>query len=232
MQRAFYYGDLLFESISIKKGEIMLVERHFKRLVNSASILKYELSPDFNLNEFIIQIKDALKTSNISDNQNCRIRYAIYRDGEGFYLPKNNQIKHLIDVFETNNLVNDSILKVGVYKENYKSRGPLSNIKSGNSLIYVLASIWSNNQNLDDALLINDLGNIIESTKSNIFWTKANICYTPPLCEGCISGVMREEIMSKEMVIEKPCKMDDLLEADSIFLTNAVSNKKYISLSL
>jgi branched-chain amino acid aminotransferase len=128
--------------------------------------------------------------------------------------------------------MSDGSLNIGIYRENYKSRGPLSNIKSGNALIYVLASIWAKQHSLDDALLLNDLGNIIESTRANIFWTKDNICYTPPLSEGCIAGVMREEIMSKEMVIEKACKMGDLLNAESIFLTNALSNKKYISLRL
>lgn len=232
MQRAFYYGDLLFESILINNAEIRLVERHFNRLVKSASILNYKLSPDFTLMEFIEQINESVNKSDISDKQNCRIRYTLFRDGGGFYLPHNNETKYLIDVFETNNLVNNNILKVGLYKENYKPRGPLSNIKSGNALIYVLASIWAKNQKLDDALILNDFGNIIESTKANLFWTKDHICYTPPISEGCIEGVMREEIISFEKVVEKPCQLEDLLNADSIFLTNAVSNKKYISLCL
>lgn len=232
MQRAFYYGDLLFESISIKNGEIMLVDRHFNRLVKSAAILKYELNPNFNLHEFIVQIQNAIQLSKVSDRDNCRIRYTLFRDGEGFYLPYSNQTKYLIDVFETAPINQEGTIKVGLYNENCKPKGPLSNIKSGNALIYVLASIWAKNQNLNDALILNDLGNIIETTKANIFWTKGNVCFTPPLSEGCIAGVMREEIMSNELVIEKPCKLDDLIEADSIFLTNAISNKKYISLSL
>jgi branched-chain amino acid aminotransferase len=232
MQRAFYYGDLLFESISIKNGEIMLAERHFNRLLRSADIMKYELSKDFKLIEFVTQIQTAIQLSNISNKENCRVRYTLFRYGEGFYLPMSHQTQYLIDVFESISNYQESRLNVGIYKENYKSRGPLSNIKSGNALVYVLASIWAKQQSLEDALLINDLGNIIESTRANIFWTKDNICYTPPLSEGCIAGVMREEIMSKEFVIEKSCKIEDLLSAESIFLTNALSNKKYISLSL
>lgn len=231
MQRAFYYGDLLFESILIKNGEIMRVDRHFNRLVKSAETLKYELCIDFNLIGFINQIENAIQVSNIIDKENCRIRYTLYREGEGFYLPNNNKTQYIIDVFETKTALDNNLLKVGIYKENCKTRGPLSNIKSGNALIYVLASIWAKNQNLDDALLINDTGNVIESTKANIFWTKGHDCYTPPLSEGCIAGVMREEIISNEKVIERPCRIEDLLVADSIFLTNAVSNKKYISLS-
>jgi branched-chain amino acid aminotransferase len=232
MQRAFYYGDLLFESISIKNGEIMLVDRHFNRLVKSASILKYELDSDFNINEFVRQIKEAIQQSQIKEKQNCRIRYTLHRTGDGFYLPISNHTQYFIDVFDATTNTSDRILNIGIYKENYKSRGELSNIKSGNALIYVLASIWAKQMRLDDALLLNDLGNIIESTRANIFWIKDNIYYTPPLSEGCISGVMREEIMSKEMVIEKSCKIEDLLNAESIFLTNSISNKKYISLSL
>ena len=231
MQRAFYYGDLLFESILIKNGEIMLVDRHFNRLVKSAETLKYELSLDFILSEFVKQIETAILVSNIIDKENCRIRYTLFREGEGFYLPNNNKTQYIIDVFETKTALDNNLLKVGIYKENCKARGSLSNIKSGNALIYVLASIWAKQHYLDDALLVNDLGNIIESTKANIFWTKDNMCYTPPLSEGCIAGVMREEIISKEKVIEKPCQIIDLIEADSIFLSNAVSNKKYISLS-
>ncbi|MCX6186604.1 MAG: aminotransferase class IV [Bacteroidetes bacterium] len=229
MQRAFYYGDLLFESILVKNEELMLIERHHKRLINNAKSLGFDHSISFSLQEFISQIQTEVDKSNINDKKNCRVRYTLYRHGDGFYLPLSNEIKYLIDVFDFDITNNSNTTKVSLYTTNHKACTPLSNLKTGNALLYVLASIWAKQNNWDDALLINQYGRIIESTKANLFWIKDGITFTPPLSEGCVAGVMREEIMCNENIIEKPCEIVDLENADQIFLTNAISQKINIS---
>jgi branched-chain amino acid aminotransferase len=99
--------------------------------------------------------------------------------------------------------------------------------------LYVLAAEWAKSRFLDDALLINEKGNICEATSSNIFWVKNSVVYTPPLSEACLPGIMREvliEIMQKNNIHidEKTCSEADLLEADELFLSNAIYGIKWI----
>jgi branched-chain amino acid aminotransferase len=121
-------------------------------------------------------------------------------------------------------LIND----IDVYEEQYKACSTLSNLKSGNALIYVLASQYAVANNLDDALIINQHGRIIEATSSNLFWIKNGIISTPPLTEGPIAGIMREVVINLAqkqglLVQEKELTIDELLIADECFLTNALN---------
>jgi branched-chain amino acid aminotransferase len=120
------------------------------------------------------------------------------------------------------------INNIDVYEEQYKASSTLSNIKSGNSLIYVLASQYAVANRLDDALILNQHGRIAEATSSNLFWIKNGIISTPPLGEGPVAGIMREVVMELAqkqglLVQEKELTIDELLIADECFLTNALN---------
>ena len=85
-----------------------------------------------------------------------------------------------------------------------------------------MASIWAREKELDDALILNSKGNIIEASSSNIFWRINRQWFTPPLSDGCVEGIMREVFMGQNKVIEKSCSMSELNKADEILLSNAI----------
>jgi branched-chain amino acid aminotransferase len=95
-------------------------------------------------------------------------------------------------------------------------------------LIYVLAKIWAKENGLDDALILNQNGNIIEAASANLFWKKNNQIYTVPLAEGCIDGIarqvyMEQMVLANKPVIEKICSQIELQQADEIFISNATN---------
>ena len=104
-----------------------------------------------------------------------------------------------------------------------KAVGSLSNLKSSNSLIYVLASLDASKNNFDNALLLNTSGNIIEVTNANVFVLKNSIVYTPPISDGCVSGTMREWALEHLDVSEVSISENEILEADEIFISNATA---------
>jgi branched-chain amino acid aminotransferase len=117
--------------------------------------------------------------------------------------------------------------KLDVYYENYKACTSLSNIKSGNALIYVMAAKFAADNNLNDVLILNEHGRIAEATSSNLFIIKKDTAYTPPLNEGPVAGVMRALLLAKATklgikVKEMPLEIKDLFEADECFLTNVI----------
>ena len=97
-----------------------------------------------------------------------------------------------------------------------------------------MASVYADKNNLDDCLMVNSKGNIIESTNSNIFIVSNKVLYTPPVSEGCVGGVTRMNLINllvknKVVVYESNLNAQHLLSADEILLTNTVSGISWVS---
>jgi branched-chain amino acid aminotransferase len=231
VERAFVYGDLLFESMLMLNGEVLNIENHYKRLISSANVLKFELPQSFSLKFFSETLFNEISNSKLFDKLNCRVRFILYRDSNGFYLPDEHVTKFIVETFELPKdweLQSKKIKKVGVYTAQTKAIGPLSNLKTGNALVYVMAKIWAKENQYDEALILNQNNHIIETASANIFWIKNNITYTVPLSEGCIAGVSRQVYINKLILennpaVEEICTLQKLQNADKIFMTNAAS---------
>ncbi|HET6990170.1 MAG TPA: aminotransferase class IV, partial [Bacteroidia bacterium] len=131
-------------------------------------------------------------------------------------------------------VLNDKGMSVELYQDIRKPINKLSTLKTANSQLYVLAALYAKKMNVDDAILINHNGNVIEATGSSLFAVKNGVLYTSPLSEGCVAGVMRGVIMeiAKEnriAVYEVPLPLSIMLNSDEIFLTNAVRGIQWVS---
>lgn len=235
--RGFKYGDGLFESMFATGGEIPLFNYHIDRLIKSMKILNMivpiKFTTDKNkLKEEIIRL--IIKNKNFLGS---RIRLSVFRNEGGLYTPENNSVSYIVETKPLKNtkfVQNQIGLKVDVFQDFKKPLNKLSNIKSSNSLIYILASEFKKNNFLDDTLILNDNNYLIESTSSNLFICKDESIYTPSLLEGCVDGVMRRKIIilakknNFDIVYDCMLTEENLLQADEIFLTNAVSGIKWI----
>ena len=77
----------------------------------------------------------------------------------------------------------------------------------------------------DEVILLNERSEVTECTSANIFAVQDGITYTPPLLSGLLPGVTREvmlsELRSSPKVQEKVLSVDDLLEAEEVFITSS-----------
>jgi len=238
INRAFVYGDLLFESMLVLNNQIQHVDKHFERLVKSAAVLKMNVSNYFDIDFFKSTILNEINNSNLSNKNSCRVRFVLHRNATGFYLPNSNETAFIIEPFELAENWKEIAAKpkkTGIYTFQTKAIGPISNLKTGNALVYVLAKIWAHENGLDDALVLNQNGNIIEAASSNIFWKSNNQIFTVPLSEGCIDGIARQVYLEQmnfenKPVIEKNCTEFELRQADEIFMCNATNGISKIEL--
>jgi len=219
MERAFVYGDLLFESMLFEEGQIPYLAYHLARLKTAATVLKIEFPDD--LNEQAISFEVQQKVQNA--NETYRIRLVLYRDATGFYLPNQHKSKWVVEAFPFTAKSVQIPIKMGVYTDIKKPFNALSSFKTGNALLYVLAAIWAKENGFDDAFILNESGRICEATSSNVFWFDGSTWFTPPLTEACVAGIGRRVFMENECVIEKPCHIQDLLAAQKIVLSNALN---------
>lgn len=232
--RAFRYGDSLFESIRYSKGKVMFLADHIKRIKLSMTILRMNVPAEFSTTNIEALILHLINQNNISSD--ARIRLTVFRNDGGYYTPDTNDISFLIETeaLETEGYtLNQKGLWVDVYAEIKKPISKISNLKTGSALLYVMAGLTKKSLKLDDCLLINENGHIIESINANIFVIKNGSLYTSPLADGCIEGVMRKQILTlaslnRILTFEQSLTVDKLMNGDEVFLTNAIKGIQWV----
>ncbi len=224
--RAFHYGDGVFESIRVVQGKGCFLDAHWARLEEGMKILHLETPDKLDRRSLETYIGQLVKECELP---NSRARLTVYRDSPGYYRPQSHKGGFTIElktVPSPNYILNHQGYSVDLYPEMRKAVNMLSAHKTLNCQLYVMASLWCMERGLDDCLLQNDRGNIIESSAGNIFIVSNGVLYTPALTDGCIGGVMRMQVIN--LAIENGIKVyecsltpQNLLAADELFFTNA-----------
>ncbi|WDF56875.1 aminotransferase class IV [Mucilaginibacter sp. KACC 22063] len=231
--RAFKYGDGIFESMRVVKGQLMFADLHADRLQNGMKGLKiegYSQLDDWFLKEKAadLAVRNKIK--------NGRVRLTVYRDSDGLYTPVQNKMGYCMEIEPYDNWhyeLNTKGLIMDIFTEVPKPLNYLSNLKTCNSLPYVMAGIYKSQNKLDDAFLLNQNGFLCEAISSNIFVWYKNHLYTPALSEGCVSGVMRKVVIDLALKMDLPVteaqiNPNILYEADEVFLTNATRGIQWV----
>ena len=232
--RAFRYGDSLFETIRYSKGKVMFLTDHIKRIKLSMTILRMNVPAEFSTPNIEALILHLIEQNKITTD--ARVRLTVFRNDGGYYTPDTNDISFLIEAeaLETEGyILNQKGLWVDLYAEIKKPISKIAHLKSGSALLYVMAGLTKKSLKLDDCLLINDNGHIIESISSNVFVIKNGSLYTSPLADGCIEGVMRKQILSlaglnRILTFEQSLTMHTIMNADEVFLTNAIKGIQWV----
>jgi len=119
-----------------------------------------------------------------------------------------------------------------VYKDHFVQAGLLSNLKTCNALVYVLASIYAKENAMQELVLLNDARQVAEGIRSNIFVVQGDKVITPPLSTGCTKGVMRKNVLGvlPKMgieVAEENFSPFDLQRADEVWFTNTINGLQW-----
>lgn len=232
--RAFRYGDAVFETIRLMKGEILFFEKHLSRLKRSMELLGMEPHSDLTFHNLYLAIRHLDQVNQLKGNG--RIRLEVFRNDGGLYTPQDNGVSYLIESEPLTNKhyqLNELGLKIELYTDIKKPVSRLSNLKSSNALYYVMAGLHKKKLNIGDCLVLNTADRIAEAISSNIFILKSGQLFTPSVDEACVAGVMRETIIEylaeqKQKVVETSISVEDLLVADEIFLTDVIHGIRWV----
>ncbi len=234
--RAFRYGDGVFESIRMHRGIILWKDLHFKRLQNAAIKLHLNMLTGWSPESFR-GILTELYMANHKNDKAARLRLSLFRNDGGLYTPYTNNASLLI---ESEPLDHDTFalnaigLTIGVYDEIAKPFNALSSLKSINAQLYVLACIDKRDKGLGDMLLLNDQGMIAEASSSNVFIVKNGQILTPDLSQACVEGIMRSVVIELAgdigiQVHETGIALNELEDADEVLLTNAIQGIRWVN---
>ncbi len=234
--RSFRYGDGLFETMKYSRGKLHFWEDHYFRLMSSARILRMEIPMNFSPEYFLDQVNELVK-ANHWEKRALRLRLTVWRADGGLYVPENNDIQWLLEGVEMEEdlyPINENGLQIELYKEHYKAKGLLQNIKSTSSQFYNVAGVYLKENGWEEAVIINDDKHVVETLYGNLFMVKGDKILTPALSTGCIKGIMRKQVIDIAQRMQKELEETtfspfELQRADEVFITNAVKGIQWVS---
>jgi branched-chain amino acid aminotransferase len=227
--RAFLFGDGVFETLKIVNNKILFLEDHYFRLMASMRIVRMQIPNNFTLEYIEEQLLNLAKANDCADS--ARVRFTVFRNDGGFYLPKTRTVSFLIQISpldKTHYSFSDANYEVDLYKDFFITKQLLSTIKTTNKMINVTGSIFADENDLQNCLLLNNEKNVVEALNGNLFMLMGNKLITPSIEDGCLNGIMRKQVIqiAKKIenieVLEQSISPFDLQKADELFITNVI----------
>lgn len=224
--RAFRYGDGLFETIKVAQSYPLFFRTHYSRLVRGLDSLGYTIPDTFTMQYFLEILLNLIRSNQVSHGT---IRMQAYREGQGTYKAESNEFGYIAEIVQTHEqpfyTFSKHCERLGLCEEHKKDFSTISAFKSGNSLVYVLASLYAQQHHYDNVLLLNSDKKVLEGIAESIFLFSNGTLITPKVSDGCIEGVMRAMIkkIAKWNHIpleEQSITVEEVLQADEVFLTN------------
>jgi branched-subunit amino acid aminotransferase/4-amino-4-deoxychorismate lyase len=211
---ASLYGKGIFTTIAIYGGKPFLPDKHWRRLRENSVKLNLELVDEETFNAEIYKLIEANKIV----NGRMRLTFFDESASEIWSFPTERTVSFLITTADFRE-VSTINLTVSPYRVN--STSPLANIKSCNYLEQTLALTEAQNRGFDEAVRLNERGEIVSAAMANLFWLKDEKLYTSGLRTGCLAGTTREFILENYECFEVENQSGSLENADDIFLSSS-----------
>ena len=223
---AMLYGRGVFTTLAIYDSKPFCWPNHWERLSAHAEKLDIDLSGCTQKT-----VGEALrKLIAVNNVQNGRARVIfLARSGRESWRTKSAGTKKTDLLIMTGDIhpVPRYGLSLAVSPYRINTSSPLSGIKTLNYLDRILSREEARGRDFDEAVVLNERGEIVSATTANIFWVNNGTVHTPNLSTGIIAGVTRANVMEIAArqfipVVEGVYEMPDLTDADEIFLTSSV----------
>lgn len=186
------------------EGHYPFLELHLDRLVDSAEYF------DFVCDCAAIRAALDEQAKRCADRSQRRVRLLL--DAEG-HIEISDQI------------VREStpIARLRIAAERTDPADPMLYHKTTHRPLYAPAFEQAVRDGFDDVLFLNVCGEVTEGAISNIFIEKDGRWATPPIACGALAGIFRRHLLATRPEIEeRVLTLDDLRDADAVYLTNAV----------
>ena len=228
--RGLAYGDSVFETIRVVNKKIMFWEDHYFRLMASMRIMRMEIPAEFSpefLEKEIHNIIDASELQKLP----ARVKLTVFRKEGGYYRPETLDVEYIIQAGEIADpfyLFKEEPYEIELFKDHYINSGLLSSIKTNNRAVNVLGSIFAKENEYQNCLLLNENKNVVEALNGNVFLVNGNSIKTPPLTDGALKGIIRNQIISivKNLpdfeIEETSVSPFELQKADELFISNVI----------
>jgi 4-amino-4-deoxychorismate lyase len=227
--RGLQYGDGLFETLEIWQGHPLFWQAHLSRLLEGCSRLHIQ---DVSIDILTAEVK--LACANVENfDSRCVLKLIITRGsgGRGYRQPDTVQPTRII-----------SLHPYPYYSADYQTEGiiarfcqtrlglnsTLAGIKHLNRLEQVMARTEWDGTNIQEGLMLDSNGHVVEGTMSNVFYIQQGVVYTPDISQAGVAGIIRGIVIALAqaqgipLIIKQLVSKEILLAADEVFVTNSI----------
>jgi branched-chain amino acid aminotransferase len=229
LDHGLLYGDGVFEGIRIYGRRVFRLGDHLARLGVSARAIGLEIPGGGEaLREIVLATGRAFLAASGGDEG--YVRLVVTRgDGPLGVDPTTCATPRIVCIADAIRLFPAEKLEQGLDLVTSSVRRPPPDVldprvKSLNYLNSVLAKQEARRQGADEALILNQAGQIAEASVANVFAVKQGTLATPPATDGALEGITRATVLEIAGSLglpaaERTLGRVDLLGADEVFLT-------------
>lgn len=222
---AALYGRGVFTTLAVYKGRPFLWPQHWARLMEHAGRTGVDCA-GFDEEAVRESLARLIAANEVLDG---RARLTLFSNGEQgvWKLTESGASKtELLIMTGEARVVGDAGLALTVSPYRINTLSPLAGLKSVNYLPHILSWEEARARDFDEAVVLNERGEVVSATMANIFWVTNGKLHTPSLATGALSGTTRARIiaLSSELfipLVEGIYELSQLGDADEIFLTSA-----------
>jgi branched-chain amino acid aminotransferase len=200
----------------VYNGTIFALDKHFNRLFRGLKLLNVR-SP-YSRKQWSRRLYQTIKANSLKE---ARIRLAVWRE-KG----------HLRIAIVCQNIKSEGAGKVqtgvkALISSVRRKKTKHSHIKSMDYACFREAFLEAKKEGFDEAILLNSRKEIVEGSRTNIFYFKKEVLYTPMVRCGCLNGITRQIVLQCARQLKIPCKpavvsVAKLMRADEAFVTNSL----------
>ncbi len=214
----------VFSTIRVVEGILFAWERHYARMKHDAALLHVPFPEDAAaMRNSLYQLIEANRANNAT------LRVVVVRNRGGYWEGPGLESDYDLIALTTNLKDWGEGARLAVVPQARHTGYPFAGTKS---LSWSMNLCWLESaqaRGFDEALLLNEKGNVSECTSANIFMVRGGKVLTPPLGSGCLPGVTREILLAEIRVpglpvVEEDFKLEDLEQADEVFITSTTRN--------
>jgi 4-amino-4-deoxychorismate lyase len=216
------YGRGVYTTVAVHRGRPFLWDAHWSRLLAHAERAGVEC--DFGDNETALALARLIEANEIERGR-ARVHLLARAVRDRWKFGVDGRASDLL-MLTADALAHAETLALTVSPYRVNTCSPLVGVKSVSRLEHVLAWEEARSRDFDEAVVLNERGEIAGATHANLFFVKHGTAHTPALATGALAGTTRARLfeLAEELavpVVEGAYSLHDLGEADEIFLTSS-----------
>jgi branched-chain amino acid aminotransferase len=229
-QAGLLNGWGIFSTVRIYEGQPFAFNFHFDRLTRDAEKLMLPLT--VTREECYKGVMELIRANKIQHDGCMRIYFVLNKVGiwcSKEDMPMTDWIMYTVDL-----PMRSGPVKLALQENGRQAMHPLAGTKVTSWLQNVWVVEKAHQRGFEDALLLNEFGNLTEATAANLFIVKKGKVITPPLKSGCLAGVSRLILLQScpaagAEVVEKDFGPEELFAADEVFITSTTRQVQPVS---
>lgn len=223
LSSAALYGSGVFTSLAVYNRKPFQWEKHWRRLAKNAEKLNIRLGSEITEEAVRNSLFELIEANNLTEG---RARITFFDEAASEIWTFENARRTSVLIATGDFRAGAEEFRLTLSSSRINSKSPLANVKSCNYLENLLALEEAKSRGFDEAIRLNEKGEITSASMANLFWIKDETIFTPSLETGCLEGTTRAFVIElvKEIGFEiytTEENFDELRLAEEVFLTSA-----------